>query len=183
MPSALVINPNTSAAMTAEIEHAARRVFRPPWECVVAAAPAGPKSLEFVDRLPPGERGGAAAARAASQRGRRSIGLLRRPGIVPVKGKLQRTGSGHCRGFHVAGPAAGGQVRHFSRHAAGGRADGQHGAHLWAGGARYAGTTSLEIRVLDFDKDRAATLGVLARASQELHAAQRRRCCCWAAPG
>ena len=32
--------------MTAEIEATARRVFQPPWECVVASAPAGPESLE-----------------------------------------------------------------------------------------------------------------------------------------
>ncbi|HLF74513.1 MAG TPA: aspartate/glutamate racemase family protein, partial [Anaerolineales bacterium] len=34
--------------------------------------------------------------------------------------------------------------------------------------ARYAGTASLELRVLDFEKDRAKTLGVLERTSWEL---------------
>ena len=34
--------------------------------------------------------------------------------------------------------------------------------------ARYAGTESLEMRVLDFDKDRAATLSVLETASRKL---------------
>jgi len=46
MPTALVINPNTSERMTAEIEVTARRVFVLPWNCIVSCAPAGPESLE-----------------------------------------------------------------------------------------------------------------------------------------
>ena len=46
MPTALVINPNTSPDMTAEIQSTAQRVFSPPWKCTVAHAPAGPESLE-----------------------------------------------------------------------------------------------------------------------------------------
>lgn len=46
MPKALVINPNTSPAMTAEIEATARRVFSGDWDCAVHHAPGGPESLE-----------------------------------------------------------------------------------------------------------------------------------------
>ncbi|MDX1378735.1 MAG: aspartate/glutamate racemase family protein, partial [Anaerolineales bacterium] len=46
MPKALVINPNTSEEMTAEIRETAMRVFREPWKCEVVIAPAGPESLE-----------------------------------------------------------------------------------------------------------------------------------------
>lgn len=46
MPHALVINPNTSPAMTAEIRSTAERVFHGGWSCSVEHAPAGPESLE-----------------------------------------------------------------------------------------------------------------------------------------
>ena len=46
MPKALVINPNTSEAMTNEIAETAHRVFQAPWSCEVVSAPAGPESLE-----------------------------------------------------------------------------------------------------------------------------------------
>ncbi len=46
MPKALVINPNTSPTMTAEIETTARRVFRGEWDCEVRHASGGPESLE-----------------------------------------------------------------------------------------------------------------------------------------
>ncbi len=46
MPKALVVNPNTSDEMTAEIRATAQRVFQPPWTCTVRQAPAGPESLE-----------------------------------------------------------------------------------------------------------------------------------------
>jgi allantoin racemase len=46
MPKALVINPNTSLEMTAEIRVTATQAFQPPWECEVLSAPGGPESLE-----------------------------------------------------------------------------------------------------------------------------------------
>ncbi|MFZ5809628.1 MAG: aspartate/glutamate racemase family protein [Chloroflexota bacterium] len=46
MPHALVINPNTSDVMTAEIRATAERVFQGEWTCTVEHAPAGPQSLE-----------------------------------------------------------------------------------------------------------------------------------------
>jgi allantoin racemase len=46
MPQALVINPNTSITMSANIRIAAEKVFDSPWSCRVVNAPAGPESLE-----------------------------------------------------------------------------------------------------------------------------------------
>ncbi len=46
MPKALVINPNTSPTMTAEIEATSKRVFNGEWSFLVKSAPAGPESLE-----------------------------------------------------------------------------------------------------------------------------------------
>jgi len=50
MPKALVINPNTTAAMTADIGLHATRVFTPPWDCEVIQPRGGPQSIEsWVD--------------------------------------------------------------------------------------------------------------------------------------
>ncbi len=46
MPSALIVNPNTTAAMTADIARAAARVFTAPWTFEAAQPPGGPESLE-----------------------------------------------------------------------------------------------------------------------------------------
>ena len=46
MPTALVINPNTSETMSAEIRATAEKVFQAPWTCRVVNAPAGAESLE-----------------------------------------------------------------------------------------------------------------------------------------
>jgi len=50
MPKALVINPNTTAAMSSDIALHAARVFTPPWECDVVQPRGGPQSIEtWVD--------------------------------------------------------------------------------------------------------------------------------------
>ncbi|MBI4315292.1 MAG: aspartate/glutamate racemase family protein [Chloroflexi bacterium] len=46
MPTALVINPNTTPAMTDEIARTAARVFAPPWRFRAVQPPGGPESLE-----------------------------------------------------------------------------------------------------------------------------------------
>lgn len=50
MPKVLVINPNTTAAMTADIAMHAAKVFTPPWDCQVIQPRGGPQSIEsWVD--------------------------------------------------------------------------------------------------------------------------------------
>ncbi|MEW5816422.1 MAG: hypothetical protein AB1798_13630 [Spirochaetota bacterium] len=46
MPVSIIINPNTSAVMTARIRGNAEKVFQPPWSSITEMAPAGPESLE-----------------------------------------------------------------------------------------------------------------------------------------
>lgn len=169
MPKALVINPNTSAAMTAEIETTARRVFQPPWEVVAAAAPAGPESLESwtdyhlasVAVLPLLEEHADADAILLACFGDPGLYVLKESCRVPVAGIAEASMSvalllgasfGILAGMRRAVELMDSMVRTYGLE------------------ARYAGTVSLDMRVLDFEKDRAATLKVLEEASLALRA-------------
>ncbi len=46
MPTALIINPNTTESMTTDIATSASKVFRPPWQCLAVQPPGGPESIE-----------------------------------------------------------------------------------------------------------------------------------------
>ncbi len=169
MPKALVINPNTSLEMTTEIEATARRVFQPPWECVVAPAPAGPESLESwtdyhlasVAVLPLLDAHPDADGILLACFGDPGLYLLKEQSPVPVIGIAEASMSlalllgakfGILAGMRRAVELMDSMVRTYGLD------------------PRYAGTVSLEMRVLDFEKERKRTLEVLERASRELRA-------------
>ena len=167
MPTALVINPNTSDHMTAEIEATAKRVFLPSWDCMVFCAPAGPESLESwsdyhlasVAMLPLLEKHLDVDGIVLACFGDPGLYLLKESCSVPVVGIAEASMSlavllgarfGILAGMRRAVELMDSMVRTYGME------------------ARYAGTVSLEMRVLDFDKDRSATLNVLERASRQL---------------
>jgi len=168
MPKALVINPNTSQSMTAEIEETAVRVFQAPWECEVLAAPAGPESLESwtdyhlasVCVLPLVESYQAEVnGILLACFGDPGLYLLKEYCEVPVIGIAEASMSiaillgakfGILAGMRRAAELMDSMVRTYGME------------------ARYAGTESLEMRVLDFDKDREKTLERLASTSLKL---------------
>ena len=168
MPKALVINPNTSQSMTAEIEETATRVFQAPWGCEVLAAPAGPESLESwtdyhlasVCVLPLVESYQAEVdGIVLACFGDPGLYLLKEYCEVPVIGIAEASMSlaillgakfGILAGMRRAVELMDSMVRTYGLE------------------ARYAGTESLETRVLDFDKDRGKTLERLASTSLKL---------------
>lgn len=168
MPKALVINPNTSLSMTAEIEETARRVFQAPWKCEVLAAPAGPESLESwtdyhlasVCVLPLVESYQAEVEGIVlACFGDPGLYLLKEYCEVPVIGIAEASMSlavllgakfGILAGMRRAVELMDSMVRTYGLE------------------ARYAGTESLDMRVLDFDKDREKTLERLASTSLKL---------------
>ena len=169
MLKALVINPNTSDVMTAEIEATARRVFQSPWDCVVCPAPAGPESLESwtdyhlasVSIMPLLDEHPDVDGVVLACFGDPGIYLLKEVCKVPAIGIAEASMSlalllgarfGILAGMRRAVELMDSMVRMYGLE------------------ARYAGTQSLDLRVLDFEKDRNATLDVLERAGQNLRA-------------
>jgi allantoin racemase len=153
--------------MTAEIEATARRVFVPPWSCVVSPAPAGPESLESwsdyhlasVAVLPLLDEHPDVDGIVLACFGDPGLYLLKESCAVPVVGIAEASMSlalllgarfGILAGMRRAVELMDCMVRTYGLD------------------ARYAGTVSLEMRVLDFDRDRSATLSVLERASRKL---------------
>lgn len=169
MPKALVINPNTSPAMTVEIETTARRVFRSPWSCVVTPAPAGPESLESwtdyhlasVSILPLLDEHAGADGIVLACFGDPGLFLLKEYSNVPVVGIAEASMSvaillgaqfGILAGMRRAVELMDSMVRTYGLE------------------PRYAGTEPLDMRVLDFDHNRSQTLDVLEQASLKLRA-------------
>jgi len=167
MPKALVINPNTSVNMTAEIEETAKRVFQDPWKCDVKRAPAGPESLESwtdyhlasVAVMPLLEQYQDIDGIVLACFGDPGLFVLKELSDVPVIGIAEASMSvalllgaqfGILAGMRRAVQLMDSMVRTYGLE------------------ARYAGTESLDLRVLDFEKDRQATLSVLENASQKL---------------
>ena len=167
MPTALVINPNTSDSMTAEIAATAQRVFVPPWDYIVCAAPAGPESLESwsdyhlasVAVLPLLEKHPNVDGIVLACFGDPGLYLLKESCPVPVVGIAEASMSlamllgarfGILAGMRRAVELMDSMVRSYGLE------------------SRYAGTVSLDMRVLDFAKERSATLNVLEGASLQL---------------
>ena len=167
MSRALVINPNTSAAMTEDIERAAQKVFTPPWSYVVARAPSGPESLESwrdyalaaVDILPllAGHRNCDGVVLACF--GDPGLYSLKELCPVPALGIAEASMSlalllggkfGIVAGMDRAVSLMDSLVRTYGLE------------------ARYAGTISLSIRVRDFESDRDATHSRLVAACSHL---------------
>lgn len=167
MPKVLVINPNTSDAMTDEIKNTAHKVFQAPWQCDIVHAPAGPESLEswtdyhiasvaiipLLDDYP--DVDGIVLACFGDP----GLYLLKELSDVPVVGIAEASMSvalllgsrfGILAGMRRAVELMDSMVRTY------GLED------------RYAGTQSLDIRVLDFEKDRSHTLDILEAASNKL---------------
>lgn len=168
MPKALVINPNTSPGMTAEIKETAAHAFLAPWECEVLSAPAGPESLESwtdyhlasVCVLPLVEAyQGQIDGIVLACFGDPGLYLLKEYCEVPVIGIAEASMSlsillgakfGILAGMRRAVELMDSMVRTYGLE------------------ARYAGTLPLEMRVLDFEKDRQKTLDRLESTSLKL---------------
>ncbi len=169
MPRAVVINPNTSAAMTAEIRRTAERVFTDPWSVEVACAPAGPESLESwrdyhlasVTSLPLLEEHNGADGYLLACFGDPGLYLFKEVCPAPVVGIAEASMSlalllggrfGILAGMDRAVGLMDSLVRGYGLE------------------SRYAGTSALNMRVLDFESERAATLAALERCAGELRA-------------
>ncbi|MFN2197975.1 MAG: aspartate/glutamate racemase family protein, partial [Anaerolineales bacterium] len=164
---AVVINPNTSRAMTAEIKQTAERIFVSPWSCEVVHAPGGPESLESwndyalasVAVMPIIAQNPQADGFVLACFGDPGLYPLKESCPVPVVGIAEASMSqalllgaqfGILAGMRRAVELMDNMVRTYGL------------------AARYAGTESLDMRVLDFEKDRVKTLEVLEAASLKL---------------
>lgn len=169
MPNALVINPNTSLEMTAEIAETAERVFQPPWSCVVTAAPGGPESLESwtdyylasVCVLPLLEEFQDVDGVVLACFGDPGLYVLKEQCRVPVVGIAEASMSlalllgakfGILAGMGRAVELMDSMVQTYGL------------------SERYAGSQSLAMRVLAFERDRPKTLETLVVASTALRA-------------
>jgi len=168
MPKALVLNPNTSQEMTAEIKETATHVFQTPWECEVLSAPAGPESLESwtdyhlasVCVLPLVEAYQTKVdGIVLACFGDPGLYLLKEYCEVPVIGIAEASMSlaillgakfGILAGMRRAVELMDSMVRTYGLE------------------ARYAGTEPLDMRVLDFEKEREKTLDRLEVTSLKL---------------
>jgi len=167
VPTALVINPNTSETMSAEIRATADKVFQPPWSGRVVNAPSGPESLESWRDY---QLAGAAILPLLQEHpdvdgivlacfGDPGLYALKEVAPVPVVGIAEAS-------FSLAALLGG----KFGILAAMNRAVGLMDAMVRQYGleARYAGTVALNMRVLSFQTDPQGTLAGLVSASQKL---------------
>jgi allantoin racemase len=167
MPAALIINPNTSLSMSAGIQVTAQRVFHPLWTFQVVNAPSGPESLESWRDY---QLAGAAVLPVIQEHegvdgvvlacfGDPGLFALKEISPVPVIGIAEASIS--------LALLLGGK---FGILAAMRRAVGLMDSMVQTYGvqARYAGTTPLDMRVLDFEADHAGTLAALEKAGRSL---------------
>lgn len=169
MPRALVINPNTSPEMTAEIARTAEVVFSEPWTCEVTPAPAGPESLESwtdyhlasVCVLPLLDNYSDVDGVVLACFGDPGLFVLKEQCPVPVVGIAEASMSlalllgakfGILAGMGRAVELMDSMVQTYGLN------------------ERYAGSQSLAMRVLEFDHGREKTLDTLAAASGVLRA-------------
>ncbi len=167
MPRALVVNPNTSAAMSEEIRRTAEPVFSAPWSCQVVNAPGGPESLESwrdyalasVAVMPLVEDPQGAAGVLLACFGDPGLPALKEICPVPVVGIAEAAMS---LALLVGG--------RFGILAGMDRAVSLMDALVRGVGLepRYAGTESVGMRVLELDADRARALDALEAASGRL---------------
>ncbi len=167
MPKVLIINPNTSESMSKDIESTSMRVFQPPWNCIVSRAPAGPESLESwsdyhiasVAVLPLLEEFSDVHGILLACFGDPGLYALKEICDVPVVGIAEASISlslllgakfGILAGMRRAVELMDSMVRTYGLE------------------ARYAGTQSLEMRVMDFEKDPHSTLRKLEDTSLKL---------------
>jgi len=169
MPTALVINPNTSRTMTAEIERTALRVFQPPWKCSVTAAPAGPESLESWSDYALASVTVLPLVEDHSDVDGVVLACFGDPGLYPLKESFEKPVVGIAEASMSLALLVGSR---FGILAGMQRAVELMDSMVRTYGLepRYAGTEALDMRVLDFDRDRDATLAVLETVSRKLRA-------------
>jgi allantoin racemase len=169
MPRALVINPNTSVAMSDGIRETAARVFPAPWACQVVNAPAGPESLESWRDY---QLAGAAVLPLVGRQPAPDgvvLACFGDPGLYALKEITPVPVVGIAEASISTALLVGGK---FGILAAMTRAAPLMDAMVRAYGveARYAGTVPLGMRVLDFEADPDATLDALVQAAGALAA-------------
>ncbi len=167
MPTALVINPNTSEKMSDGIRAIAARVFISPWEFRVVNAPAGPESLESWRDY---QLAGAAILPLLKEHNDVDgvvLACFGDPGLYALKEISPVPVVGIAEAAIALALLLGGK---FGILAAMKRATGLMDAmvHMYGLEARYAGTAALDMRVLDLEGDHQDTLAALERVSLEL---------------
>jgi allantoin racemase len=167
MPKILVINPNTSPEMTADIKNTVTQIFNKPWQVIVKSAPAGPESLESwtdyhlasVCVLPLLEQYSDVDGIVLACFGDPGLYVLKESAPIPVVGIAEASMSialmlgqkfGILAGMRRAVELMNSMVRTYGLE------------------SRYAGTVSLDMRVLDFEKKPEQTLKTLVTKSIEL---------------
>jgi allantoin racemase len=167
VPTALVINPNTSETMSAEIRATAEQVFQAPWTCRVVNAPAGPESLESWRDY---QLAGAAILPILKEHTDVDgvvLACFGDPGLYGLKEIAPVPVVGIAEASIALATLLGGK---FGILAAMDRAVGLMDAlvRLYGMEARYAGTVPLNMRVLSFHEDPGGTLEGLVRASRSI---------------
>ena len=167
MPTALVINPNTSEKMSDGIRAIAAQVFESPWEFRVVNAPAGPESLESWRDY---QLAGAAILPLLKEHNDVAgvvLACFGDPGLYALKEISPVPVVGIAEAAITLALLLGGK---FGILAAMKRATGLMDAMVRMYGleARYAGTAPLDIRVLDLEGDHQGTLAALERVSLAL---------------
>jgi allantoin racemase len=167
MPRALVVNPNTSPAMSEDIRRTAEAVFAAPWSCQVACAPGGPESLESWRDYALAAVAVMSLPRAHPEVSGVVLACFGDPGLhalkeiagVPVVGIAEAAMSlalllggrfGILAGQDRAVPLMDSLVRTYGLE------------------SRYAGTVGLGRPVLELERDREGTLVALAAAAGRL---------------
>lgn len=167
MTKVVVINPNTSRDMSADIRQTAERVFQSPWTVEVVNAPAGPESLESwrdyhlasVTSIPLLEQHSAADGFVLACFGDPGLYLLKEVTVAPVIGIAEAAMSlalllggrfGILAGMGRAVQLMDSMVRTYGLE------------------SRYAGTVSLDLHILDFKHERTSTMNALENKAGEL---------------
>jgi len=167
MPTALVINPNTTQSMTDDIEKSAAKVFTPPWEFHTVQPPGGTGSIESLF-----ESGLAATAIFAILKEYESIdgvvlACFGDPGLfalreilpVPVTGIAEASFLTACMIGHKFGIVIGGHNDVPAME-----------SFLWTLGLekRYAGSWPMDMEVLEMNLDFEKTLQALVEGAQNI---------------
>lgn len=167
MTKAVIINPNTSQVMSADIRQTAERVFQPPWQVEVVNAAAGPESLESwrdyhlasVTSIPLLEKHREADGYVLACFGDPGLYLLKEVTAAPVIGIAEAAMSlalllggrfGILAGMGRAVQLMDSMVRTYGLE------------------SRYAGTVPLDLRVLDFEQEHTSTITALESKAGEL---------------
>lgn len=169
MPTALIINPNTSMEMSEGIRITAQRVFTPPWEYSLVNAPAGPESLESWRDYQLAGTAVLPLLKDHSQADGVLLACFGDPGLFALKEISPVPVLGIAEASISLALLLGGR---FGILAAMSRAVGlmDEMVRMYGLEARYAGTLPLNLRALDLEADHPHTLQVLEQAGGQLAA-------------